>query len=370
MHLRFRKPFLVGLVVAISVAFVFMVRSFLLTILMSAIFAGLAYPLYARLLRAFSGQRAVASGVTMLVLLAIVFGPLIMLLGLVVNEAIAVTEDIRPAVERLLNEPTYLEQVLQGLPGYQVIEPYKGEIVTRAGDLVNALGGFLVNSLSNTTRGTVSFVFHFFILLYTMFFLFVDGPAMRDAFLDHLPFSADEKEQMKDRFMSVTRAAVRGTLVIGVVQGTMAGFAFWVAGIPNVIFWTAIMVVLSALPLIGSALVWVPACIILVATGQVWTGWILAIYCAIVVGSVDNILRPRLVGKDTRMHDLVILFSTLGGIITFGPIGFIVGPVLAGLFVTSWSIFAMAYQDAPPAVVAEPPVPPPSPPGEPDVPGV
>jgi predicted PurR-regulated permease PerM len=113
----------------------------------------------------------------------------------------------------------------------------------------------------------------------------------------------------------------------------------------------------------------VPACIILIATGEVATGVVLALFCALVVGSVDNVLRPRLVGHDTRLHDLVILFSTLGGIITFGPIGFIVGPVLAGLFVTSWGIFAMAYQDGPPAQVA-PPVLPPSPPGEPDVPAI
>jgi predicted PurR-regulated permease PerM len=175
----------------------------------------------------------------------------------------------------------------------------------------------------------------------------MDGPAMRDAALGHLPFSEDEKRQMKERFMSVTRAAVRGTLVIGIVQGTLAGLAFWVAGIPNTIFWTAVMVVLSILPVIGSAIVWNPACIILIATGQVWTGILLGIFCAVVVGSVDNILRPRLVGRDTRMHDLMILFSTLGGLIAFGPVGFIVGPVLAGLFITSWEIFAMAYEDRP-----------------------
>jgi predicted PurR-regulated permease PerM len=147
--------------------------------------------------------------------------------------------------------------------------------------------------------------------------------------------------------------------VIGVIQGTLSGLAFWVAGIPQALFWTVVMVVLSILPVIGGALVWVPACIILLASGQVLKGLLLAAFCGLIVGSVDNVLRPRLVGRDTKMHDLMILFSTLGGILAFGPIGFIIGPILAGLFVTSWELFGVAYRDvlreSPVPDVAEPP---------------
>lgn len=346
MNERFRKPFLIVMVVAVSAAFVAMIQSFLLTLLMAAIFSGLVYPLFARLVRLFGGRRALASGATILLMLLVVFGPVLTIVGLVVNQAIGVTSNIRPVVQRLVEEPTYLEQLLQDVPGYTLVEPYKGQIVTSAGNVVNALGGFLVNSLSDTTRGTVTFVFHFFVLLYAMFFFLLDGPGMRDAMLDHLPLSDDEKTQMKERFMSITRATVRGTLVIGLVQGSLAGLGFWVAGIPQALFWTVVMVVLSILPVIGSAIVWVPACAILIATGNVVAGIALAAFCALVVGSVDNVLRPRLVGRDTRMHDLVILFATLGGIITFGPIGFIVGPILAGIFITSWEIFGIAYEDA------------------------
>jgi len=348
MHHQFRKPFLVLMVIAISVAFLVMIRSFLLTVLTAAIFSGFLHPLYARLVRLFGGRRPLASAATLVLVLVVVLGPVLTLLGLVVNQAIGVTTSIRPEVQRLIEEPTYLEQVLQGIPGYRFVEPYKGQIVTAAGNLVNALGGFLANSLSSTTRGTVTFVFQFFIFLYAMFFLLIDGPGMRDAILGYLPLSEDEKTQMKDRFMSITRATVRGTLVIGLVQGTLAGLAFWVAGIPHALFWTVVMVVLSIIPVIGSAVVWVPATIVLIATGQVLAGVLLAGFCALVVGSVDNVLRPRLVGRDTRMHDLVILFATLGGIVTFGPIGFIIGPILAGLFITSWDIFRFAYAERAP----------------------
>lgn len=342
---RFRRAFLLILVVAISIAFIAMLRPFLLTILMAAIFAGLAYPLYQRLAVGLGGHRAIAAGVTLLLILLGFVLPLLAILGIVLNQAIRVTGSITPVVERFLSEPTYLEQVLERIPGFEHLEPYRDDIVTRAGDIVNAIGGFLINSLSNTTRGTVTFVFHFFILLYSIFFLLMDGPSVLRRVLSYLPLTDDDSQRMKDRFVSVTRATIKGTVIIGIIQGSLSGMAFWVVGIPDVVFWTVVMVVLSVLPVIGAALVWVPAAIILAATGEVFNALMLVVFCALIVGSVDNVLRPRLVGHDTKLHDLVILFSTLGGIIMFGPVGFIVGPILAGLFVTTWEIFGSAYND-------------------------
>ena len=341
---RFRKAFLLVLVIGVSAVFLAMLRSFLLTIMMAALASALVYPSYNRLVRKVH-NRPLASGLTVILALLLVIVPLLLVLGLVVNQALRVTENVGPVVQRLISEPTYLEQQIERLPGFARIEPYRDEILLRVGDVVDTVGRFLAASLSDATRGTVTFVFHFFLLLYTMFFLLLDGPAILRTMLHHLPLRDHEKQQMIDRFVSVTRASIKGTIVIGVIQGTMAGMAFAVAGIPNALFWTVVMVVLSIVPLVGGALVWVPACIILVATGRVLPGVLLAAYCSIVVGSIDNLLRPRLVGRDTKMHDLVILFSILGGILTFGPIGFILGPVIAGLFVTSWGIFAVAYRD-------------------------
>jgi predicted PurR-regulated permease PerM len=342
---RFRKAFLLVLVIGISVAFVLLLRPFLMTILMAAIFAGLVYPLYTRIVLLLRGWRSPAAALTLLIVVLVFVLPLLGILGVVVNQAIRVTGSIKPVVERFLAEPLYVDQQLQRLPGYEYLEPYRDDIVTRAGDIVNAVGGFLIGSLSNTTRGTVVFVVHFFILLYTMFFFLVDGASMLRRMLSYLPLSEDDNERMKARFLSMTRATVKGTVVIGIIQGTMSGLAFWVVGIPDVAFWTVVMVVLSILPMIGAALVWVPAAIILAATGNVLQAALLVLFCSLIVGSVDNVLRPRLVGRDTKMHDLLILFSTLGGIIVFGPVGFIVGPILAGLFVTCWEIFGTAYRD-------------------------
>jgi predicted PurR-regulated permease PerM len=355
---RFRKTFLLLLVIAISVCFLAMLRPFLTTILLAAIFSGLAHPLYSRILRVVRGNRPLASALTLLLTLILVVVPMLAILGVVVNQALRVTESITPVIERLVNEPTYIDQQLQRIPGMERLVPYRDQIVTRLGDVVSAVGTFLVASLSSTTRGTVTFVFHFFLMLYTMFFLLMDGQSILRSLLNHLPLNDDDREQMTHRFMSVTRATVKGTIIIGIIQGGMAGLAFRVVGIPDALFWSLVMVVLSILPAIGGALVWVPACIILAANGEIARAVSLAVFCALIVGSVDNVLRPRLVGRDTKMHDLVILFSTLGGILAFGPVGFIIGPILAGLFVTSWEIFAVAYRDvlrdANPRIIAVP----------------
>ena len=341
---RFRKAFLLVLVVAVSAMFALVLRSFLVTILMAALMSALVYPFYERL-AAEARSPTLASALTVVLTLVLVIGPLLLVLGLVVNQAIQVTGTARPVVERLINEPFLLQQQLERIPGFRHIEPYRDQILLRFGDVVDALGRFLAGSLSDATRGTVTFIFHFFLLLYSMFFFLKDGPGILRSVLQHLPLREAEKQQMIDRFVSVTRASIKGTIVIGMIQGTTSGLAFWVAGIPNALFWTVVMVVLSIIPMVGGALVWVPACIILVATGQVLTGLLLAAFCSLFVGSIDNVLRPRLVGRDTKLHDLVILFSILGGILTFGPIGFILGPVLAGMFVTSWELFAVAYRD-------------------------
>ncbi len=151
---------------------------------------------------------------------------------------------------------------------------------------------------------------------------------------------------MLDQFVSVTRATLKGTILTGIAQGVMGGLAFWVVGIDGAIFWGTVMTALSIIPGIGSALVWAPAAIILMVTGEVWRGIGLAAFGGIVIGSIDNLLRPLLVGHDTQMHELMIFFSTLGGLLMFGVMGFIVGPILAALFVTVWEMFAAAFRSS------------------------
>jgi predicted PurR-regulated permease PerM len=343
---RFRQVFLLLLVTAISVAFVAMIRTFMLTILLAAIFTGLSYPVYQWLLGYFRGRRALTAIATLVLLLTLVIVPLLVVLGAAANEALSVTQTMGPRLQQLVDQPGELDSRLRAIPGYDRIAPYRAQILIKAGELVGSTSAFLFAALSATTRATAVFIFQFFVLLYTMFFFLTDGPGLLRAVLAYLPLTEVDKQRMLEKFVSVTRATLKGTILIGVAQGVLGGLAFWAAGLHGAIFWGTVMTVLSIIPGVGGALIWVPAALVLISAGEVWRGIALAAFCGLVVGSVDNLLRPRLVGKDIKMHELLIFFSTLGGLLLFGVMGFILGPILAALFVTAWEMFGTAFRSA------------------------
>ncbi|MGD8741176.1 MAG: AI-2E family transporter [Desulfobacterales bacterium] len=344
------KWVLLLLVFFISALFLSMIRQFLMAIFMAGIFSALSYPLYRRLEKWFKGRRSLASMATLFLIVFVVILPLGGLLGIVTGQAIKVGEAVTPWVSQQLSQPDAISDALKSLPFYDKIEPYRNLVLTKAGQLVGHISGFLINRLRSVTLGTVNFIFMLFIMLYTMFFFLMDGDKLIDKILYYLPLEDHDERLMLDKFTSVTRATLKGTAVIGILQGGLAGAAFAVVGIHSAVFWGTIMAVLSFIPGIGTALVWVPAVIILAATGHLAKAIGLGVFCAAVVGSIDNLLRPILVGRDTQMHELMILFGTLGGIIMFGVLGIIIGPIIAALFVTIWEIYGVAFQDVLPAV--------------------
>lgn len=343
---RLQKSSLLLLLVVISAFFVAMIRGFLVTILLAAIFSGLFQPLYRRCLGVARGHRSLASAGTLVVVSLLVIVPLLLLLLIVASQAIQVTDSVLPWTEEQIRKGTDLDAYLQRIPGYEHIEPYRAEILTKLGEFVQNIGTFLIARLSAVTRGTVSFFFHLSLMLYTMYFFLKDGQRILDRVLYYIPLLPEDEDRMVGRFVSVTRATLKGTLVIGVVQGGLAGIALAIAGIPSAVFWGTVMTVLSIIPAVGTGLVWVPATVYLFATGAVGRGLFLLAFCGIVVGMADNVLRPRLVGKDTRMHDLLILLSTLGGLMLFGVLGLILGPIVAALFVTVWDIYGTTFRDS------------------------
>jgi predicted PurR-regulated permease PerM len=147
------------------------------------------------------------------------------------------------------------------------------------------------------------------------------------------------------KFAAVVRATVKGSFVVAAVQGALGGIAFWFLGIHGAMLWAVLMAILSLLPAVGAALVWLPVALYLLAVGQSWQGFALIAYGVIVIGLVDNVLRPVLVGKDTKMPDYVVLVSTLGGISIFGANGFVIGPVIAAMFMSAWDIFSIARDE-------------------------
>lgn len=343
---KFRRVTLLLTVVAITIVFVAMIRGYLKALALAVIFSGLAYPLYTRLLHRFGERRALASITTLMLLLLLIFIPVSGFLGIVATEAFQLTEEVIPWVQEQIDNPTeFGTQLPSWIPFADRLQPYTTQIASKLGEFAGKIGTFLFNSLSATTRGTASFFLNAFIMLYAMFFFFTDGAAMRDRILSYSPLSTEDKERLLAKGISVTRATIKGTLVIGIVQGGLAGIAFAIVGVKGAAFWGTIMAVLSVIPGVGTALVWVPTVIYLYIRGDMVAATGLLIWCAAVVGTVDNVLRPRLVGGDTEMPDLLILLSTLGGLSMFGAVGLIIGPVIAALFLTVWEIYGATFRD-------------------------
>jgi predicted PurR-regulated permease PerM len=299
--------------------------------------------------RVLGGRQRTAAAVTLLLLIVCAFGPLVTVLGIVAQQAIEVAKQAGPALRAALANPQWLTDQVRALPGADRIEPLIPQIVARSEEIVSFVAGFLVNRATAATSGTVIFILDFAILLYAMFFFYTEGPAYLRTLLAYLPFSEADNERLMHRFVSVARATVKGTLLIGVIQGTINGIAFAVVGLPAPAFWGAVMIVLSLVPVVGGALIWVPAAAWLVLSGHALRAVVLVAICGGVSGTIDNILRPRFVGRDARMPDLLVFVSTLGGLGLFGAVGFIVGPLVAALFLTLWQMLSVLYRPEPAA---------------------
>jgi predicted PurR-regulated permease PerM len=349
----FRTAFVLILVLVVSVAFLAVTWPFLKPLLLGALFAGLCGPLYRWVTRLLGGRKSLAAALTLLILFVLIAGPLSAFVGVVVRQALSVSNDAIPWVQQHLGAASAFnahDWLVQRFPSLAPYVPEQQQIADGAARVAKAAGAFLVAGATQLTAGTATFLLNLFIMLYAMFYFLRDGRVILEKIFYYTPLNHADEVQVLERFTSVTRATIKGTLVIGIVQGALAGIGFWVAGLDGAAFWGTLMAVLSIVPGIGAALVWVPAVIYLFIIGQTLTATLLLIWCAAVVGTIDNLLRPKLVGKDAKMPDLLILVGTLGGLFLFGPIGFIIGPLVCGLFLTVWDIYGATFKDILPPV--------------------
>jgi len=343
---RFHKGFVLVLTIAYAIAFVAMIGGFLSALLMAAVFSGLVYPLYRWLQNAYGGRSALASLTTLFVTLFAIVVPLILLLGMIAEQAVQVAEDVRPWIQQQLSESAEgKDEIPSWMPFAEELEPYREDISAKLAEFTGKAGLFLASSLARVSEGTVVFFLNLFVMLYAMFFFLTSGPSLIQTIMGYLPLAQADKDRMLEVGLSVSRATLKGSLVIGILQGALGGLGFAVVGINAAVFWGAVMAVLSILPAVGATLIWLPAVVYLLMSGQTVAGIGLLVWSAGVVGTVDNFLRPVLVGRDTKMPDLLILLSTLGGLTLFGAAGFVLGPILAALFLAVLAIYSQVFAD-------------------------
>jgi predicted PurR-regulated permease PerM len=347
--------------IVIAAMFFAMLRPFLVAILMAAILAGFFYPVYNWIRRRIWNQRAFSSIICIVLVLSLIIVPLTLVLGILTVQSLQFKNTIDLKLEEVIEKgPGWLES-LKSHPLFDKIDIEKFGWQAKATEGAKALSTLLIKAISKTSQGTLQTVAMSFIMLYTLFYFLIDGPSLLRRIKYLSPLKDEYEDLIIKKFISMAKATIKGTVIIGVIQGTMGGITFAICGVGSSVFWGTVMVILSIIPGIGAALVWAPAIVIKMLTGHIGQG-IGILIGGILISVSDNFLRPVLIGKDTQMHPLLILFSTLGGLVLFGIIGFILGPILAAVFLTVTEIYAseygdeldiLAYGDTPPSLIHE-----------------
>lgn len=336
------KSFLL-LVIMVTVAFVWTLWPFSGAILWGTVLAIVFRPLYRRILHA-TGQRAnVAAFVSLTVILFIVVLPVVGLGAALVRQAVAVyrrieTGEFEPGLFFSLI-PETLPQWAVALLNYFDLTDFAA-VQERISAVLTEGGQVIAGQALAIGQNTVGLIVSFFVMLYLLFFLLRDGDALARAIRDAVPLYTAQQNALFRRFAIVIRATVKGSIVVAVVQGALGGLIFWVLGIEGPLLWGAVMMVLSLLPTVGAGLVWVPVSLYLLVTGAIWQGIVLIAFGALVISMVDNVLRPILVGGDTKIPDYIVLIATLGGITMFGVNGLVIGPIIAAMFLAAWDLFS------------------------------
>lgn len=338
------NAFFFTLLVIASIAFVALLAPFFEPILWAIALAVLFQPLQRRLLIKCKQRINLAAFTTLLIICTTVIVPAIFLSIAVSKEGITLYQAISSGEIDLSGPINWVQKTLPAVKEYgEGLGVNLDELQQKVSSSALQSSQWFASHVISFGQNTLRFTILFFLMLYLLFFFLRDGKKIIDLIVRVLPLGDEREHFLLSKFAEVSRATIKGTLVVGIVQGTLGGIMFAILGIQSAIFWAVVMTILSIIPAVGSALIWIPAAIYLIANGMLIKGIILIVFGALVIGMVDNILRPMLVGRDTKMPDYLILLSTLGGLAMIGISGFVLGPIIAAFFLAIWVMFEQEY---------------------------
>jgi predicted PurR-regulated permease PerM len=328
------------LLLLISLGFLWLLRPFFAPIFWACALAIIFYPLQLHFLRWWPGRRNSSALATLCVCFLMVIAPVIFVVSQVVGEAVALYNRLQSGV---VDPAHYVEQIQRLFPQAEALLSRLGVDVANlkktAVDTAMSGGKWLAQHTLSVGQNAAGWLLDFGLMLYLSFFMLRDGHQLIDLLVRALPLGDKRERKLFALFGEVTRATVKGNLVVAVVQGVLGGGILWVLGMPGALLWGVFIALASLIPAVGPALIWAPIALYWLAIGMHWQAAVLAAFGVGVIGLVDNILRPILVGRDTQLPDYVVLLSTLGGLAIFGINGFVIGPLVAALFIAFWGIF-------------------------------
>lgn len=336
--------FFILILLGVSALSYLVFRPFLSSIVIALILTVVFYGTYKKFLMWTGNRKSLSSFLTCFLILLIIVIPFTVIFGLLTKEASEVYKYISQD-EQFYQK--YIVNNIENVKSLPIMQSFDidGRLVDQ--DITSSLQsfsqGFLV-FIQKAYQNVVGFIVWIFVMFFSLYYFFIEGSDIKKRIMYLSPLRDEHEAKLLGRFVSMSKATLKGTVIIGLIQGVLGGVMFAIAGIPSFVIWGVVMVVFSIIPAAGSGIIWAPAGIIMLALGNTWQGVFILLFGGIVISLMDNILRPKLVGNDTEMHPLLVLFATLGGLIAFGFIGFIIGPIIIALFLSLWDIYGIEFK--------------------------
>jgi predicted PurR-regulated permease PerM len=342
---KFSRYFLLTLLIGVVVLFLTMIRMFLIPVVLSAVITTLFYPFYLSILQGVRNRPSLASFLTCFVLFIVLLIPLFFLAQVVTGEAVQFYKAAEIKVQEWLKGGRVgLILRLEQYSWFRWLNLGQVDFQQATRDLLGKTGGIVALIVSKTSGGAIYFIANVFITLFICFYFFRDGEKLIGRIRYLVPLNEQYIDALIHRFVAVSRATIKGTVVIGLIQSSLGAITLWIFGVHSPLLWFMVMLILSFIPVVGAWLVMHPAAIIQILLGHYWQGIGIFLVTVLLISSIDNVIRPRLVGQFSGLHDLIIFFAALGGLRMFGPLGVLVGPIVAAFFVTLLEIYSEEFR--------------------------
>ncbi len=341
--LKMRHFLFFVLLAAVTYGFFIILKPFFYPLFWAAILASIFYPTYKKL-KAKTKSPNLSSSLTLVSILVIIVLPLILISALVVKETLDLYDAAATNSSQITTDIQNFLNAVKHNPISQKLHLSQALSVEKLTELAQTFTGFILNSVRVVTQNSLVFSAMFVIMFYALFFFVRDGEKLLKQIMHLCPLGDRYEKILYEKFTSTVRATIKGTMTVGIIQGVLGFLMFAVAGIKGAAIWGVLMVIMACIPAVGCYFVWLPVAIAEIIIGNTGVGVGMILFGALVIGTIDNILRPVLVGRDSQMHPLLVLFSTLGGIATFGISGFVIGPVIASLLLAFWEMYDEYYK--------------------------
>lgn len=339
---KIRSIIFFALLALVTISCIVLFKPFFYPIFWAAVIASIFYPLYKKFSKYTKMPRFSAALILIIVFFIIVI-PVTAIGSLVVKESIGLYSSIDENSARIGSS---IQSTLSGFQNNYYIKYLNindSEWIQKFSEFTKIVSAFIFNSLTEFTQNSVAFLVMFLLMFYTLYFFLVDGARFLKLIMHLCPLGDRYEKILYDKFTFTALATMKSSLLVGVVQGFLGTLLFYFLGVQGAVIWGILMTALCVLP-IGSGFIWGPAGIVLLMTGQIWQGVVMLLFGIFIISTIDNLLRPWILGKETSMHPLLVLFSTLGGIIFFGITGFIIGPIITALLVSFWEMYDDYYK--------------------------